>query len=115
RPVCARPVTTTKPRRPWPTRNAAELAMPAGLPSSAWSPTLRSTRSATLDAISDHEAVADPSAPSAAAMAPTALEGAARLLADLNLTAQRPFRVIDDEGVPRRAERRRLRQPRGAP
>src|SRR5678815_3674 len=33
-------------------------------------------------------------------MAPTAIETAARLLTDLGLTAQRPFRVIDAEGVP---------------
>jgi hypothetical protein len=75
-------------------RDAAELAMSAGLPVE------RLVAHAALDAISGHEAVADPSAPSAATMAPTALEGAARLLTDLGLTAQRPFRVIDAEGVP---------------
>ncbi|HEY0194479.1 MAG TPA: winged helix-turn-helix domain-containing protein [Kofleriaceae bacterium] len=75
-------------------RDAAELAMTAGLPVE------RLVAHAALDAISGHEAVADPSAPSAATMAPTALEGAARLLTDLGLTAQRPFRVIDAEGVP---------------
>jgi hypothetical protein len=75
-------------------RDAAELAMTAGLPVE------RLVAHAALDAISGHEAVADPSAPSAATMAPTAIEGAARLLTDLGLTAQRPFRVIDSEGVP---------------
>ncbi len=75
-------------------RDAAELAMTAGLPVE------RLVAHAALDAISGAEAVADPSAPSAATMAPTAIEGAARLLTDLGLTAQRPFRVIDSEGVP---------------
>ncbi len=75
-------------------RDASELAMSAGLPVE------RLVAHAALDAISGHEAVADPSAPSAATMAPTAIEGAARLLTDLGLTAQRPFRVIDAEGVP---------------
>ncbi len=75
-------------------RDAAELAMTAGLPVE------RLVAHAALDAISGHEAVADPSAPSAATMATTAIEGAARLLTDLGLTAQRPFRVIDAEGVP---------------
>lgn len=75
-------------------RDAAELAMTAGLPVE------RLVAHAALDAISGHEAVADPSAPSAATMSATAIEGAARLLTDLGLTAQRPFRVIDAEGVP---------------
>ena len=75
-------------------RDAAELAATAGLPVE------RLVAHAALDSISGHEAVADPSAPSAATMAPTAIEGAARLLTDLGLTAQRPFRVIDAEGVP---------------
>lgn len=75
-------------------RDASELAMTAGLPVE------RLVAHAALDAISGHEAIADPSAPSAATMAPTAIEGAARLLTDLGLTAQRPFRVIDAEGVP---------------
>ncbi|MEO7734178.1 MAG: helix-turn-helix domain-containing protein, partial [Kofleriaceae bacterium] len=75
-------------------RDAADLAMTAGLPVE------RLVAHAALDAISGHEAVADPSAPSAATMSPTAIEGAARLLTDLGLTAQRPFRVIDAEGVP---------------
>jgi hypothetical protein len=75
-------------------RDASDLAMTAGLPVE------RLVAHAALDAISGHEAVADPSAPSAATMASTAIEGAARLLTDLGLTAQRPFRVIDAEGVP---------------
>ncbi len=75
-------------------RDAAELALTAGLPVE------RLVAHAALDAISGHEAVADPAAPSAATMAPSAIEGAARLLTDLGLTAQRPFRVIDAEGVP---------------
>ena len=75
-------------------RDAAELAMTAGLPVE------RLVAHAALDAISGQEAVADPSAPSAATMAATAIEGAARLLTDLGLTAQRPFRVIDAEGAP---------------
>ncbi|MGE0398036.1 MAG: winged helix-turn-helix domain-containing protein [Kofleriaceae bacterium] len=75
-------------------RDASDLAASAGLPVE------RLVAHAALDAISGHEAVADPSAPSAATMAPAAIEGAARLLTDLGLTAQRPFRVIDAEGVP---------------
>ncbi len=75
-------------------RDASELAMTAGLPVE------RLVAHAALDAISGAEAVADPSTPSAATMAPAAIEGAARLLTDLGLTAQRPFRVIDCEGVP---------------
>jgi hypothetical protein len=75
-------------------RDASELALHAGLPVE------RLVAHAALDAISGHEAVADPSAPSAATMAPSAIEGAARVLTDLGLTAQRPFRVIDAEGVP---------------
>jgi hypothetical protein len=75
-------------------RDASELALSAGLPVE------RLVAHAALDSISGHEAVADPSAPSAATLAPTAIEGAARLLTDLGLTAQRPFRVIDAEGVP---------------
>jgi len=75
-------------------RDASELALSAGLPVE------RLVAHAALDAISGAEAVADPAAPSAATMSPTAIEGAARLLTDLGLTAQRPFRVIDAEGVP---------------
>ena len=75
-------------------RDASELALLAGLPVE------RLVAHAALDAISGQEAVADPAAPSAATMSPTAIEGAARLLTDLGLTAQRPFRVIDAEGVP---------------
>jgi hypothetical protein len=75
-------------------RDAAELAMAAGLPVE------RLVAHAALDAISGQEAVADPAAPSAATMSPTAMEGAGRLLTDLGLTAQRPFRVIDAEGIP---------------
>ncbi|HEX3764847.1 MAG TPA: winged helix-turn-helix domain-containing protein, partial [Kofleriaceae bacterium] len=75
-------------------RDASELALAAGLPVE------RLVAHAALDAIAGQEAVADPSAPSAATMAPSAIEGAARLLTDLGLTAQRPFRVIDAEGVP---------------
>ncbi|HEX4455268.1 MAG TPA: winged helix-turn-helix domain-containing protein [Kofleriaceae bacterium] len=75
-------------------RDASELALHAGLPVE------RLVAHAALDAISGTDAVADPSAPSAATMATTAIEGAARLLTDLGLTTQRPFRVIDAEGVP---------------
>ncbi|HEY3803783.1 MAG TPA: winged helix-turn-helix domain-containing protein [Kofleriaceae bacterium] len=75
-------------------RDASELALTAGLPVE------RLVAHAALDAISGTEAVADPTAPSAATMAPTAIEGAARLLTDLGLTTLRPFRVIDAEGVP---------------
>lgn len=69
------------------------MAIGAGLPVE------RLVAHAALEAIAGHEAVADPSAPSAATMASTAIDGAARLLADLGLTAQRPFRVIDAEGL----------------
>jgi hypothetical protein len=75
-------------------RDASDLAAGAGLPVE------RLVAHAALDAISGAEAVADPTAPSAATMTPAAIEGAARLLTDLGLTAQRPFRVIDAEGVP---------------
>jgi Transcriptional regulatory protein, C terminal/AAA domain (dynein-related subfamily) len=75
-------------------RDASDLALHAGLPVE------RLVAHAALDAISGSEAVADPSAPSAATMTSTAIEGAARLLTDLGLTTQRPFRVIDAEGVP---------------
>ncbi len=74
-------------------RDAAEMAIGAGLPVE------RLVAHAALEAIAGHEAVADPSAPSAATMSSTAIDGAARLLADLGLTAQRPFRVIDAEGL----------------
>ncbi|MEZ4360629.1 MAG: winged helix-turn-helix domain-containing protein [Kofleriaceae bacterium] len=74
-------------------RDAAEIAICAGLPVE------RLVAHAALEAIAGHEAVADPAAPSAATMASTAIDGAARLLADLGLTAQRPFRVIDAEGL----------------
>ncbi len=74
-------------------RDAAEMAISAGLPVE------RLVAHAALEAIAGHEAVADPAAPSAATMASTAIDGAARLLADLGLTAQRPFRVIDAEGL----------------
>jgi hypothetical protein len=74
-------------------RDASELALVAGLPVE------RLVAHAALDAIAGHEAVADPSAPSAATMASSAIEGAARLLTDLGLTALRPFRVIDAEGL----------------
>ncbi len=75
-------------------RDAAELALTAGLPVE------RLVAHAALDAIAGHEAVADPSAPSAATMSSSAIEAAARMLTDFGLTAQRPFRVIDAEGVP---------------
>src|SRR4029078_10917071 len=75
-------------------RGASEAALSAGLPVE------RLVAHAALDAISGHEAVADPSAPSAATMAPSAIERAARPLTALALTAQRPCRVIDAEGVP---------------
>src|SRR5262249_54024602 len=75
-------------------RDASELALNAGLPVE------RLVAHAALDAISGQEAVADPSAPTAAAMGPTAIEGAAPLLPDPRLTPQRPYRVIDAEGVP---------------
>src|SRR6185295_19192532 len=75
-------------------RDASELALAAGLPVE------RLVAHAALDAIAGQEAVADPSAPSAATMAPSAIEGAARLLTDLGLTAQRPFRVIDADANP---------------
>jgi hypothetical protein len=74
-------------------RDASELAQQAGLPVE------RLVAHAALDAISGAEAVADPAAPTAATMAPSAIEAAARLLTDLGLTALRPFRVIDAEGV----------------
>ena len=75
-------------------RDASDLALAAGLPVE------RLVAHAALDAIAGHEAIADPSTPSAATLSPSAIEGAARLLTDLGLTAQRPFRVIDAEGVP---------------
>jgi hypothetical protein len=74
-------------------RDAAEMATAAGLPVE------RLAAYAALDGIAGADVVADPSSPSAATMAPPAIEAAARLLADLGLTAQRPFRVIDADGT----------------
>jgi hypothetical protein len=74
-------------------RDAAEMATSAGLPVE------RLAAYAALDGIAGADVVADPSSPSAATMSPPAIEAAARLLADLGLTAQRPFRVIDADGA----------------
>jgi hypothetical protein len=74
-------------------RDAAEMATAAGLPVE------RLAAYAALDGIAGADVVADPSSPSAATMSPPAIEAAARLLADLGLTAQRPFRVIDADGT----------------
>jgi hypothetical protein len=74
-------------------RDAAEMATNAGLPVE------RLAAYAALDGIAGADVVADPSSPSAATMAAPAIEAAARLLADLGLTAQRPFRVIDADGT----------------
>jgi tetratricopeptide (TPR) repeat protein len=74
-------------------RDAAEMATAAGLPVE------RLAAYAALDGIAGADVVADPSSPSAATMAAPAIEAAARLLADLGLTAQRPFRVIDADGA----------------
>jgi hypothetical protein len=74
-------------------RDAAEMATAAGLPVE------RLAAYAALDGIAGADVVADPSSPSAATMTPPAIEAAARLLADLGLTAQRPFRVIDADGA----------------
>jgi hypothetical protein len=73
-------------------RDASDLATSAGLPVE------RLTASAALDGLAGADILADPSSPSAATMAPPAIEAAARLLADLGLTAQRPFRVVDADG-----------------
>ncbi|MEZ4365922.1 MAG: helix-turn-helix domain-containing protein [Kofleriaceae bacterium] len=73
-------------------RDAADLATQAGLPVE------RLTASAALDGLVGADVLADPTSPSAATMAPSAVGAAARLLADLGLTAQRPFRVIDADG-----------------
>ena len=69
-------------------RDAAELASSAGLPVE------RLTANAALDGLAGADILADPSSPSAATMGALAIEAAARLLADLGLTAQRPFRVV---------------------
>lgn len=74
-------------------RDAAELASAAGLPVE------RLTANAALDGLAGADILADPSSPSAATMGALAIEAAARLLADLGLTAQRPFRVVDADGA----------------
>ena len=74
-------------------RDAAELASSAGLPVE------RLTANAALDGLAGADILADPSSPSAATMGALAIEAAARLLADLGLTAQRPFRVVDADGA----------------
>jgi len=74
-------------------RDASDLAAGAGLPVE------RLAANAALDAIAGGEARADASSGSAATMSPAAIEAATRLLADLGLTALRPFRVISAEGV----------------
>jgi hypothetical protein len=74
-------------------RDAADLAVASGLPVE------RLAATAALDAIAGGEARADASNGSAATMAPAAIEAATRLLADLGLTAIRPFRVIGAEGT----------------
>ena len=73
-------------------RDAVELANEAGLPVE------RLVAYAALDGLAGGDVLADPSLPSAATMTPAAVEAAARMLADLGLTALRPFRVIDADG-----------------
>ena len=79
-------------RRLRPRRRRARDAAPA-CRSSASSRTPRSTRSPATRPSPTR------AAPAPRPWRPTAIEGAARLLTDLGLTAQRPFRVIDAEGV----------------
>ncbi|MBP9203148.1 MAG: winged helix-turn-helix domain-containing protein [Kofleriaceae bacterium] len=74
-------------------RDATELATRAGLPVE------RLAAYAALDGLAIGAIAADPSSPSAATMTSAAIEAAARLLADLGLTAQRPYRVIDADGT----------------
>lgn len=74
-------------------RDAAELAAAAGLPAQ------RFVAYAALDALSGPEAVADPAAPSAANLAPAAFDLCGKMLAELGLTSQRPFALVDATGA----------------
>ncbi len=74
-------------------RDAAELASVAGLPVE------RFVAYAALDAIAGPEAVADPAAPSAATLSPMAFDLCTKILAELGLSSQRPFGLIDAEGA----------------
>lgn len=74
-------------------RDAAELASGAGLPIE------RFVAYAALDAIAGPEAVADPASPSAATLSPMAFDLCTKILAELGLTSQRPFGLIDAQGA----------------
>ena len=74
-------------------RDAAELASVAGLPIE------RFVAYAALDAIAGPEAVADPASPSAATLSPMAFDLCTKILAELGLTSQRPFGLIDAQGA----------------
>ena len=74
-------------------RDAAELASVAGLPIE------RFVAYAALDAIAGPEAVADPASPSAATLSPMAFDLCTKILAELGLTSQRPFGLIDADGA----------------
>jgi len=74
-------------------RDAADLASAAGLPVE------RLAANAALDSIAGAPARPDPSSGAAATLAPAALEAVARLLADLGLTAVRPYRIVAADGI----------------
>ncbi len=74
-------------------RDAADLAGTAGLPVE------RLAANAALDSIAGAPARPDPSSGAAATLAPAALDAVGRLLADLGLTALRPFRVVAHDGA----------------
>jgi tetratricopeptide (TPR) repeat protein len=74
-------------------RDAADLADHSGLSVE------RLVAHAALDGIAGAEVIADPASPTAATMTPLAIATATRLLADLGLTAQRPFRIVDCTGA----------------
>ena len=74
-------------------RDAADLAGDAGLPVE------RLAANAALDSIAGAPARPDPASGAAATLAPAALEAVARLLADLGLTALRPYRVVASDGA----------------
>jgi DNA-binding response OmpR family regulator len=73
-------------------RDAADLATAVGLPVE------RFLAYAALDAIAGSDAGADPYSPNAATLSPAALDACNKMLAELGLSAQRPYGLIDAEG-----------------
>lgn len=73
-------------------RDAADLAGAAGLPVE------RMAANAALDSIAGAPARPDPASGAAATLSPAALDAVGRLLADLGLTALRPYRLVSADG-----------------